>query len=383
MRSLITSLGIFLGVASLLANLAFVRAMDNDVRKNLEQIGGLSIVTIKKIDPTTKKERIKFQQTQPLTVSKVQNALENFRFSATILPKLDLHWKPIRFASKEGWARVSAAGESHQDAYNYTIGEGRWLSDEEASKHKAEAVIGLLAAERVFGKGIDPLDKEVVFNGKVFKIVGTIKTGDKFDRRAMEFFVNYYYYVGQCGGANSPVGEVAVKLSKSEDAPMAAREIRTRIASLSRGIENISVETNGDKINEMKAAGMGMKILLLAIAAISLLVGGISIMNIMFATIGDRIREIGIRKALGARKDDILMQFLIEAVLVCFVGGIPGMFLGGSVTLFPPGIFPFVPALALSDYLLALGFTLAAGFLAGLFPALRAANMQPIEALRF
>jgi ABC-type antimicrobial peptide transport system permease subunit len=153
--------------------------------------------------------------------------------------------------------------------------------------------------------------------------------------------------------------------------------------ALHRGIEDFEVEINLDKIKEMQTAALGMKAVLWSIAVISLLVGGISIMNIMFATIGDRIREIGIRKALGARDDDIFAQFLIEAVTVCFLGSIPGMLLGASITLMPEGIFPFDPTLTGTDYTVAVVFTLVAGILSGLFPALRAAKLLPVDALRF
>jgi putative ABC transport system permease protein len=119
------------------------------------------------------------------------------------------------------------------------------------------------------------------------------------------------------------------------------------------------------------------------IAVITLLVGGISIMNIMFATIGDRIREIGIRKALGAKSSDVFMQFLIEAVTLCMVGGFPGLLLGTSVTLLPEGVFPFIPRLAAIDYTIAVIFTILAGVCSGMVPAMRAADMEPVDALRY
>jgi putative ABC transport system permease protein len=106
-------------------------------------------------------------------------------------------------------------------------------------------------------------------------------------------------------------------------------------------------------------------------------------MNIMFAVIGDRIREIGLRKALGARRSDLFMQFIVESILLCFVGALPGMLAGSLAAWLPPELFPMDPFLLWRDYVAALGFTLGVGFAAGLFPALRAANMRPIEALQY
>ena len=106
-------------------------------------------------------------------------------------------------------------------------------------------------------------------------------------------------------------------------------------------------------------------------------------MNIMFAVIGDRIREIGLRKALGARKRDMFVQFIIESILLCCVGAIPGMLAGSVPSWLPSELFAIEPFLLLGDYILALGFTTGIGFFAGLFPALKAANMKPIEALQY
>jgi putative ABC transport system permease protein len=133
----------------------------------------------------------------------------------------------------------------------------------------------------------------------------------------------------------------------------------------------------------MRNARKGFTVLLWCIAAITLLVGGISIMNIMFATIGERIREIGTRKALGARASDVFVQFIFEAILVCLAGGLPGMLMGTAITLAPEGLFPYEPELRAAASVFPMGFTVAAGVISGMFPALHAAGMEPVEALAY
>jgi putative ABC transport system permease protein len=152
---------------------------------------------------------------------------------------------------------------------------------------------------------------------------------------------------------------------------------------LHRGVVDFSVETNVEKLKDMEATNAGIQVVLAAIALISLCVGSISIMNTMFGTIGDRIREIGLRKALGARRRDLFTQFLIEAVLLSAVGGVPGILLGAAFTLFPAGTFPFEPALTALDYTITILFIVVAGLSSGVFPALKAANMEPVDALRY
>jgi putative ABC transport system permease protein len=213
--------------------------------------------------------------------------------------------------------------------------------------------------------------------------VGVLDTEGMHGRRTMECLFPYSLYTTKVAHPNHEVEEVALLLESVAYVDRAKRELYRAIKTEHRGVEDFEIDAGYDKIKEMEIASRGMKVILWSIAAISLLVGGVSIANIMFATIGDRIREIGIRKALGAKSHDLFVQFVIEAVLVCLVGGGPGMLLGGAVTFIPEGTFPFEPALTVADYAAALTFTIAAGLFSGLFPALRAARMQPVEALRY
>jgi len=382
-RSIITSLGIFLGVASLLANLSFIRAMDDDLKNNLEMIGGLNIITVRDVEPSNKQESIAFAKSKGLTVEEVEDAVKDMRLVDAVLPVADLHWNSFKAGGREKWARLTAVGYAHGKAYNYKIDQGRWFSQEEFGQREQVCIIGAQIAENLFGKWRNPTGRKITIRSIPFRVIGTIKSESMYEQRAMECLIPYPVYTARITGAHVHIENIGLLLKDSKYAEEAQLDLTNRLLTRHRGVENFIVEVNKDKIEEKKTAALGMKIVLWSIAVISLLVGGISIMNIMFATIGDRIREIGIRKALGAQKHDIFMQFIIEAIAVCFVGGIPGMLLGAAVTLFPRGIFPFYPHLMLIDYSMAFFFTIIAGLLSGLFPALKAANMQPVEALQY
>jgi putative ABC transport system permease protein len=183
--------------------------------------------------------------------------------------------------------------------------------------------------------------------------------------------------------ARERVDEVIFMLKDNRYVRRVQSELLHAYRRYHRGAEDVQIETSLDKIKDMEAASWGLKVVFWAIAAISLVVGGISIMNIMFATIGNRIREIGLRKALGAQPLDVFLQYLIEAILISCVGGIPGMLLGACINFTPPGIFPYDPRLQAGDFVLAISFIIAAGIVSGLFPALKASRMQPVEALRY
>jgi ABC-type antimicrobial peptide transport system permease subunit len=382
-RTIITSLGIFLGIASLLANLSFVRAMDDDLKRNLESIGGLGIVTVHDVEPVNKNERIAFQRSGGLTVEEIERVTKGMPSIESVLPQADLHWTSIKAGGREQWGSLTAVSFYHNKAYNYGVSEGRWFTREEMERQTPVCVMGEDIAAKLFGKGVNPVGETVIIRSIPFSIVGIIKSESIYEQRSRETLIPYPVYTSRFTGLKRRVEEIAVLLNDSRFAETAQAELTFRLSGVHRGVNDFAVEINKDKINEKKAASLGMKVILWSIALISVLVGGVSIMNIMFATIGNRIREIGVRKALGAQRHDIFIQFVIEAVIVCCVGGIPGMALGAGVTLFPPGVFPFNPRLTIPDYSLAFFCTVAAGLIAGIFPAIKAADMEPVEALRY
>jgi len=383
LRTGITSMGIFLGIASLLANLSFVRAMDDDLKRSLESIGGLGIITVRAVDPANKNEKIAFQRSGGLTVEEIEQVTKGMTSIESVLPQADMHWNSIKAGGREQWGSVTAVSYFHNKAYNYDVSEGRWFTREEMERQTPACIIGADIAAKVFGSGANPVGEAVTIRSVPFTIVGVIKSESIYEQRSRETLIPYAVYTSRFSGLKRRVEDIAVLLKDSRFAETAQAELTFRLSGLHRGVKDFAVEINKDKIREKKAASLGMKIILWSIALISVLVGGVSIMNIMFATIGDRIREIGVRKALGAQRHDIFIQFVIEAVIVCCVGGIPGMVLGAGVTLFPPGVFPFNPRLTIQDYSLAFFCTVAAGLIAGIFPAIKAADMEPVEALRY
>jgi len=381
-RTIITTLGIFLGVASLLVNLAFVRAMDADVKLNMEKIGGLNLVTLKALEAITPEEKMQFQHSPGLTIAEAQELVRDIAYVKAVIRQKDLRGAHLSAQGKDTRSRLTAAGREYQKTYDYTIARGRWFSEEDMARRREVCVIGERVRERLFGEE-DALGKTVVMRSIPFEIVGIIGTKSSYDRRARECIIPYSVYEARFAPPGEVFDEIVLRIENSSYAEQAKRELTWELLARHRGIEDFEVELNTDKIREMQLASYGLKIVLWSIALISLLVGSISIMNIMFATIGDRIREIGIRKALGARREDVFAQFIVEAVLVCFVGSIPGMLTGATITLVPPGVFPFDPTLLVSDYAVAAGFAVVAGFVSGLFPALKAADMEPVEALRY
>ncbi len=382
-RTFITTLGIFMGIAALLVNLAFVRGMDDDLRANMERIGGLNIITVRKVEPVTAEEKMQFQNSPGLSIEEALEIADEVPYVTSVIIKKDLSWSRIKAKGNRTHGKLIAVTNEYLRAYNYAVAKGRTFSDEDMIRHRQVCLIGRRLSKRLFGEGYNPVGETIRIKKIPVQIIGVIHTENDRNERAAECIFPYSVYAMRFRDAKRNMSEISLLLESSSYARKAQNDLAKLFQAKHRGVKDFEVEASIDKLKEMETAALGMKIILWSIASISLIVGGISIMNIMFATIGDRIREIGIRKALGAQPLDVFTQFLIEAVLVCIVGAIPGILLGSSVTLAPEDFFPYIPRLTILDYSIAFGFTIAAGIFSGMFPALKAARMQPVEALRY
>ncbi len=382
-RSFITSLGIFLGVASLLVNLSFVRGMDDDLKASMERIGGLNIIKVHAVEPVSEEEKIIFQNSPGLSLAEAERIAEEGPHIKAVIKGREVGWHGVTAVGKRTHGKVIAVSQEYFEVFNYRIVQGRSFTDEEMAKRRYVCLVGPRIVSRLFGAKENPLGKIVRIRNIPIEIIGVIGVDSPGNVRSMEVLFPFSVYAGRFKNAVRNLDEIIFQLDNSSNVKNTVGELKRKYQALHRGVDDFEIETSSDKIKEMQIASTGMKILLWAIAVISLVVGGVSIMNIMFATIGDRVREIGIRKTIGAQRFDIFAQFMIEAVTLCFVGAGPGIILGTLVTLAPAGVFPFMPRLSVTDYSISIIFTIGAGLLSGLFPALKAANMQPVEALRF
>lgn len=382
-RSVISSLGIFLGTASLLVNLTFVRGMEADIQTQMEQMGGASLVTVRQIEPQDRREAVAFTRSGGLRAGTLHELAGSLEGVERVLPVVDLRWQYLRFGSRGTGSRVSAVSPGHGGIYNYVVRKGRDLEAGDFEQRRRVCLLGMELSRRLFDGETEALGQRVTLRGVPFTVVGILDAKDRFDRRGRELHLPWDTWAVTLGTPSVALSEAAIKIRHVDEVDAVVAALERGLLAAHRGVQDFEIEVNRDKIAEMRRASLGMRVLILAIAVISLTVGAVSIMNTMFGTIGDRIREIGVRKALGAQRIDVLLQFLAEAVLLSLVGGVPGLVLGISFTRFPEGTFPFTPRLEGSDWVVTLLFVLLAGVVSGLFPALKASEMEPVEALRF
>jgi putative ABC transport system permease protein len=279
---------------------------------------------------------------------------------------------------------------------NYAVALGSFITESAYKARSRVAVLGSEVAKTLFGE-MDPTGQSIRIGGRQFQVIGVLESrGMGFGVEDMRVYVplsTFYTTVAasQAGGRGNSVDMISVQVESSDELESAMQEI-TDILRDTHGIREgesddfrvLNVASVADQVTQVLWI---LRLVLVAIAGISLLVGGIGIMNIMLVSVTERIREIGLRKAVGAKRRDILIQFLIEAATLGLCGGALGVGLGWIIVKIISSIatnlgFPFAAVLSGDAIALAVGVSIFIGLISGLYPALRAARLDPIESLR-
>jgi putative ABC transport system permease protein len=276
---------------------------------------------------------------------------------------------------------------SYEAARNYTMAEGSWFTSADEQNHSRVLVVGPTVVSELFS-GSDPVGQTIQVNGTNFQIIGvTAPKGSNGSSNQDDVAIAPLTAVQDTLTGYGNISQIVVQAKSRDQLNAAQTEVTNMLNQLdpptagSLGTSNFNVINQSSIIQTSTASSKVFTTLLGEVAAISLLVGGIGVMNIMLVSVTERTREIGIRKAVGARHSDILIQFLVEAVLVSFFGGIAGVIAGIIGSQFK--IAGVQPVIAPYSIALAFGAAVLTGLFFGTYPAGRAAALRPIEALRF
>lgn len=388
MRTFLTTLGIVIGVTAVIGMMSIINALDRYMTKSLSSIGG-NVFWIQKY-PAVQVGHLdqKYRLRKDL---KYEHA-EAIKRSATLVSAVSaefFRWgKTVKYKDRATNPNVLVYGgdEYWADVNGRNISEGRMISLMDVQHRRAVAVLGADVAEKLFPFTY-PIGEQVKIDGIRYEVIGVMeKMGqammgnqDNIVTIPNSTFIKTY---GDWGSIS-----IAVK-AKSAETILDAMDQVTAILRIARkvppGDENdFEVVTADSIMNTLRNLTGFIFIAAVIICGISLVVGGIGIMNIMLVSVTERTREIGIRKAVGAKRRHILTQFMTEAVGICLFGGLIGILLGVVVGLLIAQAFKLPPVIPLWSIFVGMGFSLLIGVVFGTYPALKAAKLDPIEALRY
>lgn len=388
MRTFLTTLGIVIGVMSVIGMMAIINALDRYMAKTLSTIGG-NVFWVQKypavrmghldqkyrLRKDLKYEHVEAIKRNATLISAV--SAEYYRWGRTIKYK-DLATNPniMVYGGDEFWADVNGRN----------ISEGRALSRMDIHHRRPVVVIGADIVDKLFPFTY-PVGEEVKIDGIRYEVIGVIEKMGQFLGGSQDNMVAIPYTAfTKVYGDRGSIG-IAVK-AKNPELILEAMDQVTAILRIARkvppGAENDFEVVTADSIMDTLRNLTGFVfIAAVIICAISLLVGGIGIMNIMLVSVTERTREIGIRKAVGAKKRHILTQFMTEAVGICLFGGLIGILMGVLIGLLIARALKLPPAIPLWSIFVGMGFSLFVGVVFGTYPAMKAAKLDPIEALRY
>jgi len=383
MRTFLTALGMIIGVASVISMISIGEGARQQTLSTIEKFG-TNIITIK---PGRKKNRHVSSDTVKTLKLSDAKAIEKSIPLITGVAAQVYRSAQLKYGSKNTNTTVRGTGEKYLKLSNFTIERGRYFNKEEVRSVRKVAVIGSTVVKNLFGD-VSAIGKEIKVDGNNYLVIGSTEQKGAlswFDPDD-QIFIPVTTAQKRLFGIHH-IQSIDVQAKKMEDLEVIKKDIDSflRIRHGIRKTEDsdFHVQNSSQWLNSWGDAAKTFTYLLGGIAAISLLVGGIGIMNIMLVSITERTKEIGIRIAIGAKKSEIMEQFLIESVLISFIGGGLGILLGIIISRTVSNIGGWDTIVSTQSIILAFGFSVGIGIFFGFYPARKAANLNPIDALRY
>jgi putative ABC transport system permease protein len=384
LRSMLTMLGIVIGIAAVITMVSLGEGAQKQVQERLQALG-TNVLTV---SPGQQFQGGVDRGENRLTIDQARALLVDPRAIKTVSPEMSRNFQ-VEYGGRNASASIVGVWPSYFDINNHTVTVGRIFTDGEDAGRRRVAILGALAGDKI---GVDSrmlLGREIRIKGIGFEVIGVLKEkgasggfGNPDERIYIPLSTAQFRIMGQ-----DRVNNVAVQATSAAQMTAATVEI-DRVLRRERRIppgenSDFTIRNSASLLNTFEETAKTFTMLLAGIAFVSLVVGGIGIMNIMLVSVTERTREIGVRKALGARKRDIMLQFLIESLVLCLAGGVIGLLVGAGGALAMSTMAGFNTAISPGVVGIAIAFSGFVGVFFGLWPARRAASLDPIISLRY
>ena len=391
LRTFLQTLGVILGVGSLVAVQGLVDSGRRQATKFFDEFGGLTKVLV--VNRPIKETLVTARQlaSAGLTWSDAE-AIRNEVPHTTLVDPIASDEMMIRYGDYERRNDISGATPDYSAVYKFYPAKGRFLIPDDMASQARVCVLGDTAARRYFGNE-DPLGKILTIGDVGFKVVGVMKRKEFFfgegDHNALEWMNRETYipltslYARFTGDDRKRVQYINVIVDKVENNPKAATAIESVLRRRHGGVRDFEVINRAERLRQRAQQNQVFNIVFLVSGIVSLLVGGIVIMNIMLASFRERIREVGVRKAMGARGIDIAVQFLVESILVTVIGGSLGLGLGVIFAQIISNLIGQPAVITMQMAVISVAASVSVGLFFGLYPAVKASRLNPVEALRY
>ncbi|HXD74648.1 MAG TPA: ABC transporter permease [Vicinamibacterales bacterium] len=388
LRSFMTVLGNIVAVTSIIAVVSLIQGLNASVKQAIEGEAGTDSFVVQRYPVTRTDEDFDRVRNNPMVTLADMRAIQRYGGDniAAVMADNGANAR-ITYRDKSiDNTQITGLTSGYVNFSGYDAERGRLMSPAEVDSNRAVAVLGWQTADRLFGDNVDPIDKIIQIEGIHFRVVGvSAKKGTVLGQSQDSFALIPLGQFNQLFGSRRSI-ELNVKardvtrLQAAQDEAMVALRGVRRLKP--KQPDNFGMFTSDTIIGIYNSATSGIFTILIGVVGLSLVVGGIVIMNIMLMVVTERTREIGLRKALGAKRRDIMSQMLTESVVLSVFGGVVGTMLGTTIALVISKTTPIPAAVEVWSIALGIGITALVGLFFGLYPASRAARLDPIEALR-
>jgi putative ABC transport system permease protein len=385
-RSLLTLLGMLIGVGSVVGIVSISEGLRQMVYEEFGKLGGANFAYIVPQEFIRKEgRRVRAPHFEPMTMSDVELVARLSDRIEAVLPILSTG-ADVRYRKATYQSQVEGTTPAYAAAYDWEVEEGRFLLEEDLKNRRSVAVVGQRVVEEVFGRR-PPLGEEIKIRGQRHLVVGVMSPRKIFDTDwGNRVMVPVTTAQRRLLGVKT-IGGLLVYTKDEDDAPIVLPQIEEALKARHGDDVSYDIQSGKGILDQVEQTIMVMKLVTGGIAGISLLVGGIGIMNIMLVSVTERTREIGIRKALGARPATLLTQFIIEAIVLSLIGGALGVGFGVGVGFGISAAIehyaetPFPSIVSGASVAMALVISTGVGLFFGIYPAARASRLNPVEAL--